>query len=117
MDIYEKLLPELQALIRVYFQHPIAELVNDNKEYIITLTRPPILSLIERYRLGKGIGCFPRQRCGCVFWEEHQVVCNDVEPEKLPTWDWCVQSTPIQQALLKLNVLYELLLSTLPYNP
>ena len=55
MDIYEKLLPELQTLIRVYFQHPIAKLVNDNKEYIMTLTRPPILSLTERYRLGRGI--------------------------------------------------------------
>ena len=112
MDIYERLPLDIQRKMFQYFRHPIAQQLHNYPwvipQIIYQWTPPPT----TRYRIAlakmlanpTGI----RHRCGCIYYEQHQVCCNDIPEEELDSWDPVVRATPIQQAIWKSNICYQI---------
>ena len=112
MEIYERLPYDVKREIIKYFRHPIAQKLHDYPWVIpqVIYQWPPPPTTEYRISLARmvnnpGPG---RHRCGCRYYEQHQVCCNDVEEEELDSWDPVVRQTPIQQALQKSNLMWEI---------
>lgn len=124
MDIYYKLPTDIQSKICFYFRHPNAQMIQDNKWHVkAIINHYPQIPTIEN-RLRYAFCIYARQRycggrsrkpCGCIWWEQHEVYCNDIEPEDLEFWDPAIKSTPLIQAIEKSNVCYELKQKINPY--
>ena len=118
MDIYYRLPENIQHKIFMHFRHPIAQQLHDNPWIIPKIINkwpaPPTTEY--RLALAKMVNNpYPRKRCGCIYYEQHQVCCNDIPEEELDTWDPVVRATPIQQAIWKNNVCSELKEKVCPY--
>ena len=117
MDIYYKLPHDIQSKICFYFRHPIAEALHKYPWIIPEIkynwSPPPTTKkrlayaycLYRRRGYGGGGG---RKRCGCIWYEQHQLCCNDVPEEELEFWDPVIRTTPLQQALLKMRLMTNL---------
>ena len=57
-----------------------------------------------------------RQRCGCKYYEQHQVCCEGMKEEELDSWDPIVHATPIIQAIQKSKMCDELVEKVLPWE-
>ena len=105
MEIYYRLPSDIQQKMFKYFRHPIAQQLHNYPwviPQIINSWPPPPTT---KYRLALARMVMnpnpSQQRCGCRYYEQHQVCCNDIPEEELEDWDPLVKATPIQQAIQK----------------
>ena len=118
MDIYWKLPYDIRSKIFMHFRHPVACLLNAYPWVFaeIYLQWPAPITTERRIDIAKMINdpraAHFRQRCGCTYYEQHQVCCNDIPEEELETWDPVIHQTYIQQAIQKHNMLTQLLKAT-----
>ena len=122
MDIYGQLPYDIKREIIKYFRHPTAQALHDDPWIIreIVWGWPRCPTTKHRIRFAQMIyNSKCRQRCGCRYYEQHQVCCDGLEFEELDSWDPAVRSTPIMQAIQKSNICYELLkkVNNSPSNP
>ena len=112
MDIYNRLPEDIQHKMFIYFRHPIAQQLHNYPWVIPQVIKqwPSVPTTKYRISLAKMVAnpIISRKRCGCIYYEQHQVCCNDLPEEELDSWDPVVRATPIQQAILKSNVCSEL---------
>ena len=120
MDIYNRLPEDIQQKMFIYFRHPIAQQLHDYPWVIPQIINnwPPPPTTKYRIALAKMVAApiKSRKRCGCIYYEQHQVCCNYLPEEKLDSWDPVVHTTPIQQAIQKSNMCFELKNSIHPYG-
>ena len=112
MEIYERLPFDIQRKMFQYFRHPIAQQLHNYPWVIpqIIYQWPPPPTTKYRIALAKMLAnpTHRRHRCGCIYYEQHQVCCEDIPEEELDSWDPVVRATPIQQAIRKSNVCYQI---------
>ena len=121
MDIYNRLPQDIQHKMFIYFRHPVAQQLHDYPwiipQIIDKWPRPPTTRRrIDLARMVANSSAFGRKRCGCIYYEQHQVCCEDIPEEELDDWDPVVHATPIQQAIWKNNVCNELKNKINPYH-
>jgi len=120
MDIYNKLPEDIQRKMFIYFRHPIAQQLHDYPWVIPQIINkwPPPPTMKYRIALARMIAnpTMGRKRCGCIFYEQHQVCCNDIPEEELDSWDPVVHTTPILQAIQKSNMCFQLKRYIRPYG-
>ena len=122
MEIYDQLPYDIKREIIQYFRHPTAQALHDDPWIIreIVWGWPRCPTTKYRIRLAQMIcNSRCRKRCGCCYYEQHQVCCDGLEFEDLDTWDPAVRSTPIMQAIQKSNLCHELIkkVNNSPSNP
>ena len=113
MEIYNKLPEDIQHKMFIYFRHPIAQQLHKYPWVIPQVINQWPSPPTTRYRIvlakmvtnSSGVR---QKRCGCIYYEQHQVCCDNIPEEELDSWDPVVRATPIQQAILKSNVCSEL---------
>jgi len=108
MDIYNRLPEDIQKKMFIYFRHPVAQQLHDNWWVIPQIINnwPPPPTTEYRLALARMVDnpTTGRHRCGCIYYEQHQVCCNDIPEEELDSWDPVIHTTPILQAIQKSNM-------------
>ena len=108
MDIYQRLPKDIRQKIFRYFRHPFAQELHINPWIISKIINKWAPPQTPRQRIATAkmvMSAHSSKRCGCIYYEQHQVCCNDIPEEELDTWDPIIKATPIQQAIQKALVL------------
>ena len=112
MEIYDRLPYDVKREIVRYFRHPLAQALHDYPWVIPQIINqwPPPPTTEYRIKIAKMVNnpkCL--RRCGCIYYEQHQVCCEDLPEEQLDSWDPVVRSTPIMQGIEKMRMCDEIL--------
>ena len=87
MDIYNRLPEDIQHKMFIYFRHPIAQQLHNYPWVIPQVIKqwPSVPTTKYRISLAKMVAnpIMSRKRCGCIYYEQHQVCCNDLPEEEL----------------------------------